>query len=170
MEQRSQDIRAFLIAEAFRFIDRVVTLPGLRRIAMLGSILTAKADPKDVDILITIDDDMDLTSLATASRKLKGATQTKNKGADIFLANPAGDYIGRVCPWRNCGPQFRSSCDAWSCGVRHYLHDDFDDIRFNPLLVKEPPLEIWPTIIYRQSMAHDLLPFLAKYEVRRGEA
>ena len=170
MEQSSQDIRTFLITEAFRFIDRVVAIPGLRRIAMLGSILTTKIDPKDVDLLVTVDDDADLTALATASRRLKGVTQSRNKGADVFLANPAGEYIGRVCHWRNCGPQFRSSCDAWNCGVRHYLHDDFGDIRLNPLLVKEPPLEIWPTVIYRQSVAEDLLPFLAKYEVNRGEA
>jgi hypothetical protein len=170
MEQSNQDIRAFLITEAFRFIDRVVTLPGLRRIAMLGSIITPKVDPRDVDLLITLDDDADLTALATAARRLKGIAQGKNKGADIFLANPAGEYIGRICHWSRCGPQFRSTCDAWNCGVRHYLHDDFGDIRLNPRLVKEPPLEIWPTLIYRQKVADDLLPFLAKYEVNRGEA
>ena len=170
MEQSNQDIRAFLIIEAFKFIDRVVTLPGLRRVAMLGSILTPKANPKDVDILVTIDDDADMTALATASRRIKGTAQGKNKGADIFLANPGGEYIGRVCHWRDCGPHFRSTCDAWNCGVRHYLHDDFGDIRLNPSLVKEPPLEIWPAVIYRQKVADDLLPFLAKYEVSRREA
>jgi hypothetical protein len=169
MEQNSQDIRAFLIIEAFRFIDRVVTLPGVRRIALLGSIVTSKALPKDVDLLITIDEG-DLTALATAARRLKGIVQGKNKGADIFLANPAGEYIGRVCHWSRCGPQFRSTCDAWNCGVRHYLHDDFGDIRLNPRLVKKPPLEIWPTVIYRQAPADDLLPFLANYEVSTGEA
>jgi len=170
MEQSNQDIRAILITEAFRFIDRVVTLTGVRRIALLGSIVTSKADPKDVDILITIDDGADLTALATAARRLKGMAQAKNKGADIFLANPAGEYIGRICHWSRCGPQFRSTCDAWNCGVRHYLHDDFGDIRLNPGLVKEPSLEIWPTVIYRQKVADDLLPFLAKYEVNRSGA
>ena len=169
MEQSNQDIRAFLIIEVFKFIDRVVTLPGLRRVAMLGSILTPKANPKDVDILITIDDDADLTALAKASRSLKGIAQGKNKGADIFLANPAEEYIGRVCHWSRCGPQFRSTCDAWNCGVRHYLHDDFGDIRLKPRLVKEPPLEIWPAVIYRQKVADDLLPFLAKYEASRRD-
>lgn len=169
MEQRNQDIRAFLITEAFKFIDRVVTLPGLRRVAMLGSILTPKANPKDVDILITIDDEADLTALGKASRSLKGIAQGKNRGADIFLANPTGEYIGRVCHWSRCGPQFRSTCDAWNCGVRQYLHDDFGDIRLKLRLVKEPPLEIWPTVIYRQKVADDLLPFLAKYEVSRRD-
>jgi hypothetical protein len=162
MEQSSIDLRAFLIAEAFRFIDRIVALPGLRRIALLGSIITPKVDPKDVDILIRVNDDADLTALAAAARKRKGAAQTRNRSADIFLANPAGQYIGRVCHWRNCGPHFRASCDAWNCGMRHYLQDDFGDIRLDPVLVKEPPLEIWPTVIYRQWVADDLLPFLAK--------
>jgi predicted nucleotidyltransferase len=170
MEQSNQDIRAFLITEAFRFIERAVTLPGVRRVALLGSIVAPKTDPKDVDILITIDDDADLTALATAARRLKGMAQGKNKGADIFLANTAGEYIGRLCHWSRCGPQFRSTCDAWNCGVRHYLHDDFGDIRLKSHLVKEPPLEIWPTVVYRQKVAGDLLPFLAKYEVSRGEA
>lgn len=76
MQPNNEGVRAFLIAEAFRFIDSVVAIPGLRRIAMLGSLITSKADPKDVDILITIDDEADLTALALVSRKIKGANQT----------------------------------------------------------------------------------------------
>jgi len=170
MQQSNQDVRAFLITEAFRFIDRIVTIPGLRRIAMIGSLISSKAEPKDVDILITIDDEVDLTALASTARKLKGAAQTMNKGADVFLANPAGQYIGRICHWRNYGPGIRASCDAYNCGRRHYLHDDLEDIALDPVLVKEPPLEIWPTIIYRQSVASDLLPFLSKFEVSRSES
>lgn len=165
MIQNSQEVRAFLVTESFRFIDRVISLPGVKRVALLGSIVTPIADPKDVDILIAIDNDTDLTTLATAARRLKGIVQGKNKGADIFLANPDGEYIGRVCHWKGCGPQFRSTCDAWHCGVHPYLHDDFGDIRLNSHLVKEPPLEIWPTLIYRQKVADDLLPFLSRYEV-----
>lgn len=167
MQPNDEDTRAFLIVAAFRFIDRIVAIPGLRRIAMLGSLISSKADPKDVDILITIDDEVDLTALATASRSLKGVTQSKNKGADLFLANPAGQYIGRICHWRRCGPEFRVTCDARHCGRRHYLHDDLDEIKLDPLLVKEPPLEIWPTVVYRQSIASDLLPFLARFEVNK---
>ena len=169
MQPNDEDVRAFLIAEAFRFIDRVVAFPGLRRIAMVGSLISSKSDPKDIDILITIDDEADLTALATAARQLKGATQTKNKGADVFLANPAGQYIGRICHWRRCDPGIRASCDAQNCGRRHYLHDDLDDVNLDPLLVKEPPLEIWPMVVYRQSVARDLLPFLAKFEVNSSE-
>jgi predicted nucleotidyltransferase len=97
------EIRAFLIAESFRFIMRVEVLLGVTRIAIIGSLATVKADPKDVDILVTVDNDMDLTALAAAARSLKGKAQSKNRGADIFLANPEGHYIGRICHWRNCG-------------------------------------------------------------------
>ena len=164
-----EDVRAFLIAEAFRFIERIVGIPGVRRIAMLGSLLSSKANPKDVDLLITVDDELDLTALAKSARRLKGIAQSKNKGADVFLANSAGQYIGRICHWGRCGPQFRATCDAKNCGVREYLHDDLDDINLDSLVVKEPPLEIWPNVIYRQSIAHDLLPFLARFEVNRSE-
>src|SRR5215211_7870104 len=107
MQQSNQDVRAFLITEAFRFIDRIVAIPGLRRIAMVGSLARSKTDPKDVDVLITIADEVYLTALATAARKLKGAAQTKNKGADVFIVNPSGQYIGRICHWRDCGPGIR---------------------------------------------------------------
>jgi len=137
---------------------------------MVGSLITSKPDPKDIDFLITIDDETDLTSLSAAARRLKGAAQTKNKGADVFLANPAGQYIGRICHWRHCSPGIRASCDAQNCGERHYLHDDLDDVNLDPLLVKEPPLEIWPMVVYRQSVPPDLLPFLRKFEGNSSES
>jgi predicted nucleotidyltransferase len=34
-------------------------------IALIGSIVTAKPTPKDIDLLVTVTDDADLTSLAT---------------------------------------------------------------------------------------------------------
>jgi hypothetical protein len=121
MIQNSQEVRAFLITESFRFIDCVISLPGVKRGALLGSIVTSIADLKDADILIAIDNDTDLTALATAARRLKGIVQGKNKGADIFLANPAGEYIGRVCHWKSCVPQFRSTCDAASFLVEYLV-------------------------------------------------
>jgi hypothetical protein len=169
MQPIDKDVRAFLLTEAFRFIERIVEIPGVRRGAMLGSILSSKTDPKDVDLLITVDEDADLTYLAKSARRLKGMAQSKNKGADVFLANPAGEYIGRICHWSQCGPYFRATCDARNCGVREYLHDDLDDIKLDSRSVKEPPLEIWPSVVARQSVAKDVLPFLSKYEVSRSE-
>ena len=163
MQNIESDIRAFLITEAFRFIVRAVSVPGVTRIALVGSLTQEKADPKDADILVTVGDDADLTALATAARKLKGATQTRNKGADVFLANPAGRYIGRICHWRECGPGIRTSCDAQHCGGRHFLHDDLDDIALDPLLVKEPPVEVWPAVVCRQAIPGDLMSHLSRF-------
>jgi hypothetical protein len=47
-------------------------------------------NPKDADVLVTIDDTMDLDELARAGRRLKGSAQTINLGADIFLADASG--------------------------------------------------------------------------------
>lgn len=168
MQHSAQNIRAVLIAEAFRFIGRAASIPGVSRIALIGSLTTDKADPKDVDILVTIDDDADLTALATATRKLKGAMQAHGKGADVFLANPAGRYIGRICHWRECGIGIRTSCDARHCGRRHFLHDDLNDITLGARLVEEPPLEVWPSVICRQLVPSDLMPDLSRFRSRAG--
>jgi predicted nucleotidyltransferase len=168
MQRTERDVRAFLIAEAVRFIDRAVSAPGVRKIAIVGSLTTEKADPKDADILVTVDDDADLAALATAARKLKGAAQTRNKGADVFLANPRSEYIGRICQWRECGPGIRASCDAKNCGGRLYLHDDLEDVTLDPLLVKEPPIELWPTVICRTTVPADLLPLLSHFQSSTG--
>lgn len=164
MQQNNPDIRTFLIAIAFQFIDRVITLPGIRRVAIIGSITSAKPDPKDVDILITVEDAADLTALAAAARRLKGIAQSRNKGADIFLANPSGQYVGRICHWRMCGPGIRASCDAQHCGQRHFLHDDFGDIRLDKSLVMKPPIEVWPTLICRVAVVSDLLPYITQIQ------
>ena len=121
-------IRAVLLAEVRQFVERARFFPGVRRIALIGSLATDKEDPKDADVLVTVNDDADLTPLATAGRRLKGHAQSRNKGADIFLADPSGNYIGRICHWRECRPGIRASCDARHCGRRAFLHDDLDDV------------------------------------------
>jgi hypothetical protein len=163
MQQAGSNIRDFLITESFRFIALIKPLPGILRIALLGSLTQLKTDPKDTNILVTVTNEMDLAALAAAARKLKGLAQSRTKGADVFLADPEGHYIGRICHWRQCGPHFRSSCDAQHCGQRIYLHDDFEDIQLNPQLVKKPPLEVWPEIVVRGMIAGDLLAALDQF-------
>jgi hypothetical protein len=157
------DIRAFLIAEVFRFIERAMALPGVTHIAIIGSLTSVKANPKDADVLVTVDDAADLTALAAAARSLMGNAQSKNRGADVFLANPKGQYIGRICHWRDCGPGIRASCDAYHCGQRHYLHDDLGDINLDRRLVREPPIEVWPEVICRVRAPNDLMSFLSRF-------
>jgi predicted nucleotidyltransferase len=142
-------IRPRLIAEALAFVRAARELPGVSRIALIGSLATTKSDPKDVDLLVTVADDADLGALATLGRRLQGRAQSLNRGGEVFLADPRGAYLGRLCPWTRCGPGIRLGCDARHCGRRLYLHDDLEAIRLARSLVEAPPLEVWPQVVAR---------------------
>lgn len=158
---RCDNRRQFLLAALRRFIVAVQHITGVRSIALLGSVMTAKPNPKDIDVLIVVDDDADLAALATASRRLQGDAQSRNCGADVFLANPYGAYIGRMCHWRDCRPGVRLACDARHCGQRPYLHDDLDMVHLAESLVTSPPLTVWPDIKRRVPPPPDVEEFIA---------
>jgi hypothetical protein len=149
-------IRAHLLAGVLAFTQAACRLPGVRRIALIGSLATDKPDPRDVDVLVTVADDVDLTLLAAQGRKLLGHAQSRYRGADILLANPGGDYLGRLCASKQCGPGARASCDALHCGRRLYLHDDLHTIRLPSSLIVAPPIELWPQVITRVTPPEDV--------------
>lgn len=138
------DLRKIMFAEVRRFVRFARDLPGVARIAMIGSLTTGKEFPKDIDMLVTVTDDFELAPLAKLGRQLSGHMQTHQAGADVFLADMNGNYLGRTCPWKECGPGFRASCDAMHCGARHYLHDDLETIRLDRQVIVNPPLVLWP--------------------------
>ncbi len=146
------------------FVSAAARLPGIRRIALLGSITTNKQDPKDIDFLVVVDDDLDLEPLASLGRKLKGRAQQINRGADIFLADVHNRYIGRTCSWKTCGPGIRMSCDALNCGRRHYLHDDLETVTLSQETV-HTALELWPSLERRVGLPDDLKEILRQFEV-----
>ena len=121
-------MREQLLSHLPWFVSAVTRIPGIRRIALLGSITTNKQNPKDIDFLIEVEDEAGLEPVARLGRKLKGRAQQMNRGADIFLTNPEGHYIGRTCSWKECRPGKRAKCDALNCGLRHFLHDDLSTI------------------------------------------
>jgi predicted nucleotidyltransferase len=153
---RTDTSRASLISYALEFIRFTVQLPGVTRIALFGSLTTDKVDPKDADILVAVTDDADLAPLAKAARRLQGRAQSLNRGGEVFLIDCHGTYLGRICPWRNCGPGYRLSCDALHCGRRPYLHDDLDAIQLSKTLIEAPPIDIWPKYIERVRVPRDL--------------
>ena len=59
--------------------------------------------------------------------------QTVNLGADIFLANEYGCYIGRICHYRKCFP--RVACIAQNCGRREHLNDDLQVVSLSKELI-----------------------------------
>jgi predicted nucleotidyltransferase len=161
--------RNFLLDEVLRFVERARTCQGVRKIALIGSLAKDKDDPKDADLLVTVDDAADLTALATAGRRLKGRAQSRNSGADIFLADLSGNYIGRTCHWRECRPGIRVACDARHCGRRPFLHDDLDDVMLDSALIKSPPLDLWPKIVRRPEIPRDVETRLVQPRPNRQE-
>ena len=157
-------MREQLLSHLPWFVSAVTKLSGIRRVALLGSITTDKQNPKDIDFLIEVEDEADLEPLARFGRKMKGRAQQMNRGADIFLMNPQGHYIGRTCHWKECGPGIRRSCDALNCGKRHYLHDDLATVTLSDHTVKSA-LELWPTLEHRSGLPDDLVMILKQLEL-----
>jgi len=157
-------VRTQLLAATLLFVQSAARFVGVKRIALIGSLTTPEPWPKDVDLLVTVTDDMDLAPLAKAARQLNGrAMQTgRSRGGDVFLADVAGNYLGRTCPWKECGPGIRRSCDALHCGQRHYLHDDLRCIRLQPALIQAPPIELWPAVVARVAAPADVEELLLK--------
>lgn len=164
MNEISEGHRQQLLGALRRFVATARQIAGVRRIALLGSIVTTKPNPKDIDVLVVVTDDADLTSLAMCARRLQGQAQGFNRGADVFLADERGTYIGRTCHWRECRPGVRRACDALHCGQRPYLHDDLDAITLNSTLVMSPPVTLWPYVERRGELPADVEEVIAALE------
>ena len=149
-------LRNFLLDAVLQFTLQAYRLPGVLRIALIGSLTTPKPNPKDADVLVTVDPAMDLKGLASLGRQLKGRGQTRNSGADIFLAHPDQQYIGRICGWRECDFGIRVSCQARHCGRREYLNDDLHVVKIDTRLIECPPVELWPVVVCRQVVPGDV--------------
>ena len=87
MNATTEGHRKHLLDGLRRFVPSVRHIAGVRRIAILGSIVTTKPDPKDIDVLVVVADDADLAPLAACARRFQGHAQSFNRGADVFLAD-----------------------------------------------------------------------------------
>ena len=163
MTSDKQNIREYLLPYVPWFVTAAAKVAGVRRIALLGSLTTDKKDPKDIDFLVTVDDDVDLEPLARLGRKLQGRTGGIGSGADIFLANVRGEYIGRTCQWRECRPGIRADCDALNCGRRQYLHDDLNTISLSEETIPTA-LGLWPVVEARDPLPVDLAEVIKKLD------
>jgi hypothetical protein len=158
-----RDPRRHLLGAVLAFVEAARLLSGVHRIALLGSLTTDKPVPKDADVLVVIDADTDLALLAHIGRRLKGTAQTINLGADIFLADAAGCYMGRICHYRDC--HLRVACRALNCGRRQHLNDDLQIVTLSAALISTPPIDLWPRIVTRCPVPADTaVLLLAKLE------
>jgi hypothetical protein len=145
--------RPHLLNAVLALVRAARSTPGVLRIALLGSLATEKPVPKDADVPVTIDAAMDLDRLARLGRRLQGTAQTINLGADIFLANASGRYLGRTCHYRECHP--RVACRALSCGLRQHLNDDLQIVTLSSAIIGAPPIDLWPRIVARCAVPAD---------------
>jgi predicted nucleotidyltransferase len=143
-----------LLLAVLSFVRAAEACPGVRRVSLIGSIVTAKAIPNDIDVLVTIDAEMELSKLAGAGRRLKGSAQTINLGADIFLADATDRYLGRICHYRECYP--RALCLAQHCGQRDHLNDDLHIVTLSQELISSPPVDLWPKVVRRVTLPPDV--------------
>lgn len=105
---------------------------------------------------MTVASDCELDRVAKVGRALKGHAQTRNSGADIFLASPDGRYIGRTCGWRECRPGIRVACRALHCGEVQFLNDDLQVVSLAPTLITAPPIDLWPQVERRVAVPADV--------------
>src|SRR6516165_1676970 len=78
-----------LLLGAYSFVRDARLCPGVRRIALLGSLATAKAIPKDVDLLVTVERAIDLSQ-----RGYYGAYAADDDYGAYAAGGYPGDYYG----------------------------------------------------------------------------
>lgn len=157
-DRTAVEVRATLLRLTLEFVLAARQIPGVARIAMLGSLATAKSRPKDADVLVSIADDAALEALARAGRRFQGRAQGINSTADVFLADSSGRYLGRICHFRECRPRVR--CLARHCGARPHLVDDLDVVALDDALIVTPPLLLYPTVIASVEVPPDVVTLL----------
>jgi len=69
--------RPVLLAAVRDFVREAAACAGVLRVALVGSLTTEKAVPKDADVLVIIDGGMELNKLARAGGRLKGRAQRR---------------------------------------------------------------------------------------------
>lgn len=166
-DRSSTQVRETLLELTVAFVHSARNCPGVARIALIGSIITPKPRPKDVDLLVSVARNVDISRLATLGRRLKGSAQAKlNSGADVFLADTTGRYLGRVCRYRECHP--RVLCRAQHCGAVPHVVDDLDAICISEDIIATPPVELWPNAVARVALLDDVEQLLLAPLRREG--
>lgn len=151
-------VRGTLLALTCEFVLAARALAGVQRIALLGSLMTNKARPKDADVLVSIDSATPMEELARIGRRFQGRAQGINSTADIFLIDQDGRYLGRICHYRECHP--RARCRARHCGARAHVSDDLDVVSLDASLIMRPPLVLYPTVIANEEVPADVTELL----------
>lgn len=152
------EVRGTLLALTLEFVLAARELVGVHRIALLGSLTTNKERPKDADVLVSVDPATAMAELARIGRRFQGRAQGINSTADVFLVDLDGQYLGRVCHYRECHP--RAGCRARHCGARPHVTDDLDVVSLDLPLIMRPPLVLHPAVIATGEVPADVAALL----------
>lgn len=148
--------RSRLLDAAFWFVEKARPLPDVARIALVGSICQDKANPKDVDLLVTMRPGADLAPIARLARGLMGRIQRGRLGADVFLVEN-GRYIGRACRYREPWPRRTCSMDDLACDrARPFLCDTSRSFSVRSDVVRNPPVVLWPEVTITGEVPEDV--------------
>lgn len=159
-DRSSELVRGTLLRLTAEFVRAARGVSGIERIAVVGSLVSDKARPKDADVLVTVSANTDYRALARAGRQFQGRAQQINSTADIFLCDPALRYLGRICHYREC--YRRRLCFARHCGAQPGVADDLDVIQLPHAALASPPLVVYPHVVSTTELPADVLDLLVR--------
>jgi predicted nucleotidyltransferase len=107
------DKRDRLDRMADQFVKEASQVVGVEEIAAFGSYVTAKPEPKDLDLMVFISAQADIPRLAKCARRLTPIYH----GWEVFLFEAdTRRYLGRVCVRKQC-PARSIDCAMPGCGA-----------------------------------------------------
>jgi hypothetical protein len=89
-----------LLLAVLSFVRAAEACPGVRRVSLMGSIVTAKAIPNDIDVLVTIGAEMELSKLARAGARSGAQMGNGSVRRDGFWAGSASDPVDTIAVYR----------------------------------------------------------------------
>src|SRR5207249_11341757 len=99
-------VRDSLLEAALWFVQSAARLSGIRCIALIGSIVSDRPSPKDIDLVVYVADDADLAPLASTARRSRVGSRART-GAQTcsWQTSAATTWVGRA-PGKYAGPGF----------------------------------------------------------------
>jgi len=108
-----RDKRERLDHMADQFVAEASRVPGVEEIAAFGSYVTTKPEPRDLDLMVLISEEIDVPRLAKCARRLTPIYA----GWEVFLfESDTRRHLGRICARKTC-PAQAADCAVPGCGT-----------------------------------------------------
>ena len=140
--------RALLLAVC-SFVRAARICPGVRRIALMGSLVTNKPIPKDADVLVTIDDTTDLTGLARAASAPQGVC-SNHQPSSLMRLGVTSDAFASIASAIRAWHASPSIADAAPTSTMTHV------VTLSKELLAAPPIDLWPDVVRRLKVPPDV--------------